>query len=153
MSIEERNKTIVERWFDGFWGKTFDPGVVDELAAPGMVLKHSLHRLRQGHAGIKTFMTDFRAAFPNLHFWNTAELIADGDTVFSRWEGGGTHTGARFDDFLMVGPPAGSRRTLHITGTSVLTVTGGKIVEEAGLDDGVTALVQLGLILHPLTPS
>ena len=67
--------------------------------------------------------------------------------------GGGTHTGPRFDDFLMVGPPAGSGRTLHITGTSVLTVTGGKIVEEAGLDDGVTALVQLGFILHPLTPS
>jgi len=32
------------------------------------------------------------------------------------------------------------------TGTTVLKVQNGKIVEEIGLDDGVTALQQLGLI-------
>jgi predicted ester cyclase len=118
-----------------------------------MVLKHSSHRPRQGHADITAFMPNFRTAFPDIQFWNTAELIADGDTVVSRWEAGGTHTGPRFDDFLMAGPPAESGRTLHITGTTVLKITGGKIVEEAGLDDDVTALIQLGLILHPQTPS
>jgi hypothetical protein len=35
---------------------------------------------------------------------------------------------------------------MHFTGTTVLKVIDGKIVEERGLDDGVTALTQLGLI-------
>jgi hypothetical protein len=35
---------------------------------------------------------------------------------------------------------------MHFTGTTVLRIEGGKITEEIGLDDGVTALRQLGLI-------
>jgi hypothetical protein len=35
---------------------------------------------------------------------------------------------------------------MKFTGTTVLKVKDGKIVEEIGLDDGVTALQQLGLI-------
>ena len=35
---------------------------------------------------------------------------------------------------------------MHFTGTTVLKVINGQIVEEVGLDDGVTALIQLGLI-------
>jgi hypothetical protein len=35
---------------------------------------------------------------------------------------------------------------MHFTGTTVLKIKDGKIVEEIGLDDGVTALHQLGLI-------
>jgi hypothetical protein len=35
---------------------------------------------------------------------------------------------------------------MHFTGTTVLKLKDGKIVEEIGLDDGVTTLQQLGLI-------
>jgi predicted ester cyclase len=42
--------------------------------------------------------------------------------------------------------PAKTGRKLHFTGTTVLKVINGKIAEEIGLDDGVTALTQLGLI-------
>jgi hypothetical protein len=35
---------------------------------------------------------------------------------------------------------------MHFTGTTVLRVKGGKIAEEVGLDDGLTALQQLELI-------
>jgi hypothetical protein len=35
---------------------------------------------------------------------------------------------------------------MHFTGTTVLKLINGKIVEKIGLDDGVTALMQLGLI-------
>ncbi len=43
MSKEENNKAIVGRWFTDFWGKTCDLGIVDELAAPDMLLQYSLH--------------------------------------------------------------------------------------------------------------
>jgi hypothetical protein len=35
---------------------------------------------------------------------------------------------------------------MRFTGTTVLKVTGGRIAEEVGLDDGVAALTQLGLL-------
>ena len=145
MSKEEDNKAVVGRWFTEFWGKDANLAVVDEIAAPDMLLKYSLHAPRRGRDDIKAFMTDFRAAFPDLNFWGTADLIAEGDFVVGRWEGGGTHTGSGFKDFLVGGLPAATGRKMRFTGTTVLKVIDGRIVEEVGLDDGVAALTQLGL--------
>jgi predicted ester cyclase len=146
MSKESENKAIVGRWFTDFWGANCNLGIVDELATPEMLLHYSLHEPRRGRQDIKAFMTDFRAAFPDLHFWGAADLIAEGDTVVGRWEGGGTHTGAAFSDFLAGSLPAATGRTMRFTGTTVLTLSDGKIISEVGLDDGITALTQLGLI-------
>ena len=146
MTKEQINKEIVGRWFTGFWGKNCDLAIVDELAAPNMLLQYSLHAPRRGHADIKAFMTGFRSAFPDLNFWGAADLIAEGDYVVGRWEGGGTHTGTAFEDFLVGALPAATGRTMRFTGTTVLRIENGKIAEEIGLDDGVTALRQLGLI-------
>jgi predicted ester cyclase len=63
-----------------------------------------------------------------------------------RWYGGGTHTGPDFDDFLVGSLPAATGRKMRFPGTTVLRVENGRIAEEIGLDDGVTALRQLGLI-------
>jgi predicted ester cyclase len=111
-----------------------------------MLLQYSLHEPRRGHAEIKAFMTDFRAAFPDLSFGGAADLIAEGDYVVGRWIGGGTHTGPAFSDFLAGSLLTATGRKMHFTGTTVLRLENGKIVEEIGLDDGVTALTQLGLI-------
>jgi predicted ester cyclase len=146
MSKQDDNKAVVGRWFTDFWGKTVNLDVIDEIAAPDMLLKYSLHEPRRGRADIKSFMQDFRAAFPDLNFWGTADLIAEGDYVVGQWEGGGTHTGPAFGDFLIGRLPAATGRKMRFTGTTVLKVIDGKIVEEIGLDDGVTALTQLGLI-------
>lgn len=146
MSKEEDNKAIVGRWFTDFWGATCNLAIVDELASPEMLLQYSLHEPRRGHADIKAFMTDFREAFPDLAFAGAADLIAEGDYVVGRWIGGGTHTGPAFSDFLMGSLPAATGRTMRFTGTTVIRLENGKIVEEIGLDDGVTALTQLGLI-------
>jgi predicted ester cyclase len=146
MAREESNKAIVGRWFTEFWGKNVNLAVIDEIAAPNMLLKYSLHEPRRGRADIRAFMLNFRAAFPDLNFWGIADLIAEGDHVVGQWEGGGTHTGPAFKDFLVGSLPAATGRRMHFTGTTVLKVVNGKITEELGLDDGVTALSQLGLI-------
>jgi predicted ester cyclase len=146
MSKEQENKAIVGRWFTEFWGNPCNLGVIDELAAPDMLLQYSLHAPRRGREDIKRFMTDFRAAFPDLEFGGTADLIAEGDYVVGRWEGGGTHTGPAFGDFLAGGLPARSGRKMRFGGVTVLRVKDGKVAEEIGLDDGVTALQQLGLL-------
>ena len=113
MSKEQDNKAIVGRWFTDFWGKTCNLDIVDELAAPDMLLQYSLHDPRRGRADIKAFMTDFRKAFPDLNFWGTADLIAEGDHVVGRREGGGTHTGPAFDDCLAGSLPAATGRKTY----------------------------------------
>jgi predicted ester cyclase len=142
----EQNKAIVGRWFTEFWGNPWNPKVIDELAGPDMLLQYSLHAPRRGRDDIKAFMLGFREAFPDLSFSGTADLLAEGDYVVGRWIGGGTHTGAAFSDFLAGSLPAATGRKMHFSGTTVLKVVDGKVVEEIGLDDGVTALTQLGLL-------
>ena len=51
----QANKAIVGRWFTDFWGKTCNLDIVDELAAPDMLLQYSLHDPRRGsrrHQGV-----------------------------------------------------------------------------------------------------
>jgi predicted ester cyclase len=146
MSREQENKAIVGRWFKEFWGNPWTPSIVDALAAPDMLLQYSLHAPRRGREDVKAFMTGFRGAFPDLSFAGAADLIAEGDYVVGRWQGGGTHTGPAFSDFLIGSLPAASGRKMRFTGTTVLRVENGKIAEEIGLDDGLTALQQLGII-------
>jgi predicted ester cyclase len=146
MSKEQQNKAIVAQWFKEFWGNPWNPEVIDELAAPNMLLQYSLHEPRRGREQIKKFMMGFREAFPDLNFWGRADLIAEGDHVVGRWEGGGTHTGPAFGDFVIGALPANSGRKMRFTGTTVLRLENGKITEEIGLDDGATALQQLGIL-------
>lgn len=105
-----------------------------------------MHAPRRGRDDVRKFATEFREAFPDLNFWGTADLLAEGDYVVGQWEGGGTHTGPAFADLPLGSLPAGSGKTMRFTGTTVLRVENGLIAEEIGLDDGVTVLKQLGLI-------
>jgi predicted ester cyclase len=145
MSIED-NKAIVGRWFTEFWGPEFNPAVIDELASPDIRFEYSLHAPCRGRAEVRAFATKFRDAFPDLAFGGTADLIAEGDYVVGQWIGGGTQTGAAFDDMPIGSLPAGTGKKMHFTGTTVLKIENGLITEEIGLDDGVTVLRQLGLI-------
>ena len=146
MSAEE-NKAIVGRWFTEFWGPDFNPAVIDELAAPNIRFEYSLHAPLRGRDAVRDFAAKFRAAFPDLAFGGTADLIAEGDYVVGQWIGGGTHTGDPMTDLPLGGvakPNTG--KTMRFTGITILKVENGMITEDVGLDDGVSVLRQLGLI-------
>ncbi len=146
MSIED-NKAIIGRWFNEFWGANYNAAIIDELAHPDIRFEYSLHQPLRGRDAVRQFAAGFRAAFPDLAFGGTADLIAEGDYVVGQWIGGGTHTGAPMTDLPLGGLPQPSTgKTMRFTGTTVLKVQDGLIVEEIGLDDGVTVLRQLGLI-------
>jgi predicted ester cyclase len=131
MDTEALNKAIVGRWFTSFWGDPGDLAIVDELAAPDMLLQYSMDNPRRGRLSVKSFMADFREAFPDLQFRRVGALIADRDIVVIRWEGSGTHTGPAFEDFN-VGPlPEASRRKLEFSGHSAVRLEGSMIAEEA----------------------
>jgi predicted ester cyclase len=146
MSAQD-NKAIVGRWFTEFWGPDYNPDVIDELAAPDIRFAYSLHAPLRGRDAVRDFATKFRAAFPDLAFDATADLIAEGDYVVGQWIGGGTHTGEPMTDLPLGGlPEANSGKTMRFTGTTVLKVKDALITEEVGLDDGVSVLEQLALI-------
>jgi predicted ester cyclase len=146
MSVEG-NKAVVGRWFTEFWGPDFNPAVIDEIASPDIRFEYSLHAPCRGRNEVREFATKFRAAFPDLAFGGTADLIGEGDYVVGQWIGGGTHTGGPMTDLPLGGlPSAGTGRKMRFTGTTVLKVENGLIAEEIGLDDGVTVLRQLGLL-------
>ena len=141
------NKAIVGRWFTEFWGPDFNPAVIDELAHPDIRFEYSLHKPLRGREAVRQFAIGFRDAFPDLAFGGTADLIAEGDYVVGQWIGGGTHTGGPMTDFPLGGlPQANTGKSMRFTGTTILKVQDGLITEEVGLDDGVSALKQLGLI-------
>ena len=144
--MTDENKAIAGRWFTEFWGNPWNPNVIDELAAPDIRFEYSMHAPRRGREDVRRFAEEFRAASPDLEFWGVADLLAEGEYVVGRWEGGGTHTGPAFDDLPVGSLPAGSGKRMHFTGTTVVRVQNGLITEEVGLDDGVTVLKQLGLI-------
>jgi hypothetical protein len=42
MSKERENKNIAARWLEGFWGASWSPTIVDDLAADDIILEFSL---------------------------------------------------------------------------------------------------------------
>ena len=143
------NKNVVAQWFKEFWGNPWNPRIVTELATSDILMHYPMHEPRKGRAAVLNFMTEFRDAFPDLNFAGVGNLIAEGDYVVGRWQGGGTHTGPAFSDFRMGSIPAASGRKMKFAGTTVLRLENGRIAEELGQEDALSAMLQLGLIRLP----
>jgi predicted ester cyclase len=146
MSKERENKAVVERWFREFWGNPWNPKVVDELGTPDLLVHYPMHGPRRGRDEVKKFMAEFREAFPDLDFWGVGDMIAEGDYVVARWDGGGTHTGPAFSDLPVGSLPANSGKKIRFTGTTVMRIENGRVAEELGQEGALTALSQLGLV-------
>ena len=119
MSADEM-KAITARVFDA-WNQA-TPEVFDELHSPGYVLHDPMHREpMHGPGGLKAYMAQMRAAFPDLHF-TVQEQVAEGDTVVTRWSVSGTQRGA-----LMGIKPSNKYGTTY--GITISHFRDGKIVE------------------------
>jgi steroid delta-isomerase-like uncharacterized protein len=133
----EQNKAIVRRAFEEPWKGNL--AVVDELVA-GDYVGHdpaSPEPLR-GPAGVKEFISTYRAAFPDARI-TVKQQLAEGDLVATRWAGRGTHEGE-----LQGIRPTG--RQVTVSGVTISRLSGGKIVEEFQNWDTLGMLQQLGAI-------
>jgi hypothetical protein len=63
---DENNKAIVDRWFTNFWGKSYNPAIIDELTERNVFFGHSLYTPQIGPASLKTFMAELREAFSDF---------------------------------------------------------------------------------------
>ncbi|GAA4929211.1 putative ester cyclase [Actinomycetospora succinea] len=141
----QQNKDVAVRWFTEYWAKG-NPEVVDELATDDILFHYPMHGERRGKQAVKQCLIDFTEAFPDVSFSVVGDLVAEGEYVVGRWEGGGTHTGPAFDDLPVGSLSANTGRKIHFTGTTVYRIVDGKVAEEIGEEGALTALQQLGLV-------
>ncbi|KAE8412667.1 hypothetical protein BDV36DRAFT_287665 [Aspergillus pseudocaelatus] len=149
-TVPAQNKAVVQKYFEEYWGKG-NTNIVDELCDDHFVIDYPMHGPRRGKEAAKKMLIEFRQAFPDISFHAyKLPLIAEGDYVVGRWIGGGRHTGVAFDD-LAVGqldkPNTG--KEIYFSGTTIFTLKNGKIVDEIGEEQALTALQQLGLVSQP----
>jgi predicted ester cyclase len=105
--MSQANKDIATRWFTEYWHNG-NPDIVDELATDDLLFRYPMHGELHGREPVKAMLEEFTDAFPDMSFDVVGDLIAEGDYVVGRWEGGGTHTGPAFSALPVGSLPANS---------------------------------------------
>jgi len=142
-----RNKYIAMRYFkeimtDGNLATLY------ELIAPDFVFTLPTHpEPYRGPDGFKELVTMLHSCFPDFYI-HPQDMVAFGDTVVTRWLGGGTHLGAAIH--TVAGDIPASGRTFEIDGISWQRMANGQIVETHGNEDTVGMFNQLGIL--PTSP-
>jgi inosine-uridine nucleoside N-ribohydrolase/predicted ester cyclase len=131
------NKALVQRYYDEIWN-TGELSALEELVDESFLSYTNEYAYAGGRDELWATLGLIRIAMPDLRV-EILQLIAEGDFVAARVVISGTHTG----DFMSI-PPTGN--PIRFALTSVLTVSGGKIVEERQTLDFLSLLGGFGII-------
>ncbi len=136
--MSENNKAIVRRLIEEVWNKG-NLSLVDELFAPNY--EHhdsSTPDLGRGPESEKKRAALYRTAFPDLRV-TIEDIIAEGETVMTRWSCRGTHKG----DLSGIAPTG---KPVTISGMTVARVSNGKMAEGYVNWDALGLMQQLGVV-------
>lgn len=114
---------------------------VPEFYGENFKADYPLTNWGQGLAGVKALALDVRRSFPDYRE-QIDELFVDGDNVIVKLTIRGTHEGA-----LMGVAPTG--KAVEFRDVTICRVVGGKIVEQRGLSDHLSVMIQLGVVQMP----
>ena len=129
-------KELARRWFSEVMseGKT---EVIDELCSQDFVDHNPLPGTSPDLAGIKDFVAQIRAAFPDLQM-TADDLIVEGDRLAVRSTMRGTHEG----DFM--GIPATGKK-VEVSNFDFVRFENDQAAEHWGAIDSDTMMEQLGV--------
>ena len=150
MSPESNEATLVEQNKDAFRRiieEGFSKGnlsALDLVVAADFVEHQQVRGLPPGLAGLKAMIRGLRAVLPDLTL-TIEDLTVDGDKVWARLIGRGTHRGPFF------GQP-GTGKTVTIDVMDLARFENGKLVEHWGVPDRFSLLEQLDLLPKPQAP-
>ena len=137
---DSANLALARRWFDAMSSGRLDE--VTSIFAPSYRLHYpDIDTSATGPEVIRGLVGAYREAFPDLTF-DVEDLIGSGETVMVRWTASGTNRGS------LLGAPA-TGRFARWTGTSILRMRDGRIVEDWVENDRLGMLQQLGLAPAP----
>jgi steroid delta-isomerase-like uncharacterized protein len=134
MSIEEENKTVIQRFVDEL--NKGNLAVMDESLADNFV-RTAINQPDMDKEGYKQFIAMLNNAFPDIQC-TIVDVVAEGDKVAYRTSITGTHKGN-----LMGIAPTGKQ--FKITEDYFSRFEGGKIVEHNNLADMLSYYQQLGI--------
>jgi steroid delta-isomerase-like uncharacterized protein len=134
MSIES-NKAIISDFFEQVWNKG-DEAAIDRFIAADAAGNDPDFGI--GREGFKQQWRNWRRAFPDIHF-QIEEMVAEGNTVVSRW----TLTGTQSGEFLGIAPTG---RKVRVAGMSLDHLEDGVLI--SGFDgwDNFGLRQQLGAV-------
>ncbi len=140
MGNADQSKALVRRFYDEIWNER-KLDVADEIFSP----EHRFHdpsspNVPNGPRGIKDDVSTYHRAFQDGRV-NIQDLncSADGNTVYARWTGTGTHTG----ELMGIAP---TRKKVTVTGIDLYRVSGNRITETWTNWDTLGLLQQLGVV-------
>ena len=116
--------------------------VVDEIFAPEYVNHNTHPGQTPGPEGVKTLVTNVRAAFPDIQE-TVDDIFGAGDKVALRLTMRGTHTGGEFRGVA----PTGTQ--VEVTGMAIVRVVDGKIPDGWFFFDRLALYTQLGALTPP----
>jgi steroid delta-isomerase-like uncharacterized protein len=129
-------KDRIREFWDAAWNRG-DLTAVDALVAPSYV-RYSVEPEARDLQYLKDSIIALRTAFPDLES-TIDEMIAEGDTVVTRWSARGTQMG----EFLGF-PPTGNG--VETAGVLISRFEDGQIVEEFATWNALDVLRDLGVI-------
>jgi steroid delta-isomerase-like uncharacterized protein len=140
VSIQE-NKAIARRFIQAWSADNL--GIVDDLAATDITVWYShFSEPIQGAAAFKQMLNQTFTSFPDMQI-TADELLAEGNKVVVRW----TYTATHRKGEVFGIPPRGER--VSVSGITVYRIADGKVVEEVGVADALSLMLQLGAVPAP----
>lgn len=138
MSEEDKNRQIVQTYFDEVWNKG-NVDVLDELLSTEYI-NHtpSTPNPPKGAMGLKPIVLAIRKGFPDLHY-EIKEMLATKDRVVARVVMTGTQS-----DTLFGIPPTGKR--IEVNQINIEKIESGRIVEHWRVTDELSMMQQLGVV-------
>ena len=136
--MSEANKNVVRRLSEEIWNKG-NLQVTDELFTPNYEHRDaSTPDFGRGPEGERKRATLYRTAFPDLRL-TIEDIIAEGETVMTRWSCRGTHKG----DLLGIAPTG---KQINISGVTITRLEKGKLAEGYVNWDVLGLMQQLGVV-------
>ncbi len=136
--MSENNKAVVRRLLEEVWNKG-NLSLVDELFTPNFEFHDaSTPDLGRGPESERKRVTLYRNAFPDLRI-TIEDMIAEGETVVTRWTCRGTHKG----DLSGIAPTG---KQITISGITVGRFANGKIAQGYANWDALGLMQQLGVV-------
>jgi len=137
MSTTESNKAVIGRFIEEVINQN-RMDRADDLVVEDFVELDPFPGQRPGREGLKEVLGMMRTAFPDIH-WMVDEMVAEGDTVVTRFTWKGTHRG----EFL--GVPA-TGKGVTVKGVVIDQLADGKMSQSRILMDSLGMMQQLGVV-------
>ncbi len=142
----EENKVIARRYFTEIMNLA-NMDTLYELLSPDFIFTLATHpKPYKGPDGFKDLVMMLHSCFPDFYI-HVQDMVASGDTVVTRWRGGGTHTGGALQ--TVSGDIKATGNKFEIDGMTWHRMEDGKIMESLANEDTVGLMTQLGVIPGP----